>query len=62
MKDVGTVNSYWQANMDLLDYNNKLKFYNREQSLRTYNYNLPQRKFNWDRYEHVLIHNIIYIF
>ena len=29
MKDVGTVNSYWQANMDLLDYNNKLKFYNR---------------------------------
>ena len=48
--------------MDLLDYNNKLKFYNRKWSLRTYNYNLPHGKFNWDIYEHVLIHNIIYIF
>ena len=48
--------------MDLLDYNNELKFYNRKWPLRTYNYNLPHGKFNWDRYEHVLIHNIIYIF
>ena len=52
-KDVGTVDAYWQANMDLLDYNTELKFYNREWPLRTYNYNLPPAKFTWDRHEHV---------
>ena len=29
-RDVGTVDSYWQANMDLLDYNNELKLFNKE--------------------------------
>ena len=52
-KDVGTVDAYWQANMDLLDYNTELKFYNKEWPLRTYNYNLPPAKFTWDRHEHV---------
>ena len=52
-RDVGTVDSYWQANMDLLDYNNELKLFNKEWPLRTYNYNLPSAKFTWDRHEHV---------
>ena len=52
-RDVGTVDSYWQANMDLLDYNNELRLDNREWPLRTFNYNLPPAKFTWDRHEHV---------
>ena len=52
-KDVGTVDAYWQANMDLLDYNNELKLDNKEWPLRTYNYNLPPAKFTWDRHAHV---------
>lgn len=40
-KDVGTVKSYWEANMDLLDAENKLNLYSRDWRIYTRNRNLP---------------------
>lgn len=40
-KDVGTVRSYWQANMDLLDENNTLGLYDKDWRIYTRNRNLP---------------------
>ena len=40
-KDVGTVNSYWQSNMDLLDKDNTLGLYDRSWRIYTRNMNLP---------------------
>lgn len=40
-KDVGTVRSYWQANLDLLDPNNKLNLYERGWKIYTRSKNLP---------------------
>lgn len=40
-KDVGTVRSYWEANMDLLDENNTLNLYERDWRIYTRNRNLP---------------------
>ena len=40
-KDVGTVRSYWEANMDLLDENNTLDLYNKDWRIYTNNRNLP---------------------
>ncbi len=40
-KDVGTVRSYWEANMDLLDENNTLDLYDRNWRIYTRNRNLP---------------------
>jgi len=40
-KDVGTVKSYWQANMDLLEPDNELDLYDREWRIFTKNENLP---------------------
>lgn len=40
-KDVGTVKSYWEANMDLLDRNNKLGLHDRSWRIYTRNMNLP---------------------
>lgn len=52
-KDVGNVDSYWQANMDLLSYSPELNLYSREWPLRTFNYNFPPAKFIWDEDERV---------
>lgn len=52
-RDVGNVDSYWQANMDLLDYNPELNLYSTDWPLRTYNLNLPPAKFIWDEAERV---------
>ena len=52
-KDVGTVDSYWQANMDLLAYEPELNLYSPDWPLRTYNYNFPPAKFIWDEDERV---------
>ena len=52
-KDVGNVDSYWQANMDLLAYEPELNLYSPEWPLRTYNYNFPPAKFIWDEDERV---------
>lgn len=40
-KDVGTVTSYWQANMDLLDKDNLLNLYDKDWRIYTKSLNLP---------------------
>lgn len=40
-KDVGTVRSYWESNMDLLDPNNELDIYDKSWRIYTRNKNLP---------------------
>ena len=52
-RDVGNVDSYFMANMDLLAYAPELNLYSEEWPLRTYNYNFPPAKFIWDEDERV---------
>ena len=52
-RDVGTVDSYWQANMDLLDYDPELNLYSKGWPLRTFNYNYPPAKFIWEEGERI---------
>ena len=52
-KDVGTLESYWQANMDLLEYQPELNIYSKEWPLRTFNYNYPPAKFIWEEGDRV---------
>lgn len=52
-RDVGSVDAYWQANMDLLDYNPELNLYSKEWPLRTFNYNYPPAKFIWQEGDRV---------
>ena len=52
-KDVGNVDSYWQANMDLLAYAPELNLYSPDWPLRTFNYNFPPAKFIWDEDDRV---------
>lgn len=52
-RDVGCVDAYWQANMDLLDYNPELNLYSKEWPLRTFNYNYPPAKFIWQEGDRV---------
>ena len=46
-RDVGNIDAYWQANMDLLKSEPELNLYSREWPLRTFNYNYPPAKFIW---------------
>ena len=46
-RDVGCIDAYWQANMDLLEYQPELNLYTKEWPLRTFNYNYPPAKFMW---------------
>ncbi len=46
-RDVGNIDAYWQANMDLLDYCPELNLYSKEWPIRTFNYNYPPAKFIW---------------
>ncbi len=52
-KDVGNVDAYWQANMDLLDSCPELNLYAKEWPLRTFNYNYPPAKFIWQEGDRV---------
>ena len=52
-RDVGSIDAYWQANMDLLDYDPELNIYSQEWPLRTFNYNYPPAKFIWEENERV---------
>lgn len=47
-KDVGSIDAYWQANMDLIDSDPELNLYSKEWPLRTFNYNYPPAKFVWE--------------
>lgn len=52
-RDVGHIDAYWQANMDLLDYCPELNLYSKEWPLRTFNYNYPPAKFIWQEGDRV---------
>ena len=52
-RDVGNIDAYWQANMDLLDYSPELNLYSKEWPLRTFNYNYPPAKFIWQEGDRV---------
>ncbi len=52
-RDVGSIDAYWQANMDLLDSAPELNLYSREWPLRTFNYNYPPAKFIWSEGDRV---------
>lgn len=52
-RDVGNIDAYWQANMDLLDSEPELNLYSKEWPLRTYNYNCPPAKFVWQENDRV---------
>lgn len=51
--DVGSIDAYWQANMDLLDSNPELNLYSQEWPIRTFNYNYPPAKFIWSENDRV---------
>ena len=48
-RDVGCIDAYWQANMDLLEYEPELNLYSKEWPIRTFNYNYPPAKFIWQQ-------------
>ena len=52
-RDVGSIDAYWQANMDLLAYDPELDLYSKEWPLRTFNYHYPPAKFIWAEGERV---------
>lgn len=52
-RDVGSIDAYWQANMDLLDSAPELNLYSREWPIRTFNYNYPPAKFVWSEGDRV---------
>ena len=52
-RDVGCIDAYWQANMDLLVYEPELNLYSKNWPLRTFNYNYPPAKFIWQEGDRV---------
>ena len=52
-RDVGSIDAYWQANMDLLTSEPELNLYSKEWPLRTFNYNYPPAKFIWQEGDRV---------
>lgn len=52
-RDVGSIDAYWQANMDLLEYESELNLYSKDWPIRTFNYNYPPAKFIWQEGERV---------
>ena len=52
-RDVGSIDAYWQANMDLLFSNPELNLYSKEWPIRTFNYNYPPAKFIWQEGDRV---------
>ncbi len=52
-RDVGSIDAYWQANMDLLEATPELDLYSKEWPLRTFNYNYPPAKFIWEEGDRV---------
>lgn len=52
-KDVGSIDAYWQANMDLLEALPEFDLYNQDWPIRTDNPNLPPAKFIWKESERI---------
>ena len=52
-RDVGTIDAYWSANMDLISHDPELNLYSKAWPIRTYNYNDPPAKFIWEENDRV---------
>ena len=52
-RDVGSIDAYWQANMDLLESTPELNLYSKEWPIRTFNHNYPPAKFIWQEGDRV---------
>ncbi len=52
-RDVGSIDAYWQANMDLLEASPELDLYSKDWPIRTFNYNYPPAKFIWQEGDRV---------
>lgn len=52
-RDVGSIDAYWQANMDLLEASPELDLYSKDWPLRTFNHNYPPAKFIWQEGDRV---------
>ena len=52
-RDVGSIDAYWQANKDLLQYEPELNLYSKDWPLRTFSYNYPPVKFIWQEGDRV---------
>lgn len=52
-RDVGSIDAYWQANMDLLEATPELDLYSKDWPLRTFNHNYPPAKFIWQEGDRV---------
>lgn len=52
-RDVGTIDSYWQANMDLLEVQPIFNLYNKDWPTRTFTDNHPPAKFVWQENERI---------
>lgn len=52
-RDVGSIDAYWQANMDLLAATPELDLYSKDWPIRTFNYNYPPAKFIWQEGDRV---------
>lgn len=52
-RDVGTIDAYWSANMDLISHAPELNLYSKAWPIRTYNYNDPPAKFIWEENDRV---------
>ena len=52
-RDVGTVDAYYKANMELLMYSPIFDLYSKSWPIKTFNYNYPPAKFIWDEDDRV---------
>lgn len=50
-RDVGTIDAYWEANMDLIDISPVFNLYHREWPVKTYSYQAPPAKYVFDQEE-----------
>jgi glucose-1-phosphate adenylyltransferase len=50
-RDVGTIDAYWEANMDLVDTSPVFNLYNREWPVKTFSYQAPPAKYVFDQEE-----------
>lgn len=50
-RDVGTIDAYWEANMDLIDITPVFNLYHREWPIKTYSYQAPPAKYVFDMEE-----------
>ncbi len=52
-RDVGSIDSYWEANMDLLEIQPEFNLYDNQWQIKTFNHNYPPAKFVWEETERV---------